>query len=598
MSTRAGDHGLPAGKLQPVAVAIALKAEGRLSEQSYTQVVSLAASIGESDSHALEVIASLSLSDEQHSGKIFDLKHLLEWLSEKTELPIQRIDPLKVDVARVTEIMSYTYAARHGILALEVTPEKVVFATCEPLHREWEGELERLTSRQCDRVLMDPVELARYAVEFYSMSRSVQKAEQQQRKAQQPSALQNLEQLTQLGRKGNLDANDQHVVSIVDWVLQYAFEQRASDIHLEPRRDMSIVRFRIDGMLHQVYEMPPTVMTAVVSRLKTLSRLDVAEKRRPQDGRLKTRNPDGTEVELRLSTMPIALGEKMVMRIFDPQALYKDLMAESLDAKERLQWLELIRSANGIVLVTGPTGSGKTTTLYSTLKALAKPELNVCTVEDPIELVEPLFNQCQVQPAIQMGFAEGIRTLLRQDPDIIMVGEIRDQETAQMAVQAALTGHLVFSTLHTNDAPSAITRLRDLGVPSYLLNATLRGVIGQRLVRKLCPHCRADKALDETIWQVAIAPWKASLPKVASEAAGCEHCRQTGFLGRLGLYELMPIGPALQTLINQEASLAQLQRGAVKAGMRQLRLNGVRAVLAKQTSLSEIIRVTPKLLGQ
>ena len=252
-------------------------------------------------------------------------------------------------------------------------------------------------------------------------------------------------------------------MQVVDWLWQYAFDQRASDIHLEPRREMGVIRFRIDGVLHTVYQLPPTVMSAMTSRIKLLGRMDVVEKRRPLDGRIKTRNPAGDEVEMRLSTLPTAFGEKMVMRIFDPETAVKDLSSLGFGQHDADRWEGLVKQPHGIILVTGPTGSGKTSTLYSTLKRLATDEVNVCTIEDPIEMIEPAFNQTQVQNVLDFGFAEGLRALMRQDPDIIMVGEIRDLETAEMAIQAALTGHLVFSTLHTNDSVSAITPLDGSG---------------------------------------------------------------------------------------------------------------------------------------
>ena len=327
------------------------------------------------------------------------------------------------------------------------------------------------------------------------------------------SALLNFEQLVELGKTGELGVDDRHVVHIVDWLLQYAFEQRASDIHLEPRRDTSLIRFRIDGVMHKVFELPTPVMTAVTSRIKILGRMDVAEKRRPQDGRIKTRSPGGREVELRLSSMPTAFGEKIVMRIFDPDIVVKEFRQLGFTSEEETIWREMVERPHGIVLVTGPTGSGKTTTLYSTLKVLATPDINVCTVEDPIEMVSPEFNQMQVHNAIDLDFAAGVRTLMRQDPDIIMVGEIRDLETAQMAVQASLTGHLVLSTLHTNDAPSALTRLLDLGVPNYLIQSTLTGVVAQRLVRTLCAHCKVEVPLDERGWAAMTHRWNLPLPE-------------------------------------------------------------------------------------
>jgi general secretion pathway protein E len=324
----------------------------------------------------------------------------------------------------------------------------------------------------------------------------------------QKKGIGNLEQMLELGHIKDPEANDQHIVNVVDWLLQYAFEQRASDIHIEPRREQGNIRFRIDGVLYTVYALPMQVLAAVTSRLKILGRMNVAEKRKPQDGRIKTKSPKGNEVELRLSTLPTAFGEKLVMRIFDPEVLLKSFEQLGLASEDLIRWKEITSNNNGIVVITGPTGSGKTTTLYSTLKSLATEEVNVCTIEDPIEMVEDSFNQMQVQENIDLNFADGVKALLRQDPDIIMIGEIRDLATAEMAIQAALTGHLVFTTLHTNDAPSAITRLLELGVPSYLIKATVVGIMAQRLVRVLCPHCKQSEAIEPDAWEALTSPWK------------------------------------------------------------------------------------------
>ncbi|HBM08496.1 MAG TPA: type II secretion system protein E, partial [Pseudomonas sp.] len=390
------------------------------------------------------------------------------------------------------------------------------------------------------------------------------------------------------------DANDAHVVNIVDWLFQYAFDQRASDIHIEPRREQGTVRFRIDGVLHNVYQFPPQVAMAVVSRLKSLGRMNVAEKRKPQDGRVKTKTPDGGEVELRLSTLPTAFGEKMVMRIFDPEVLLKGFDQLGFSAEDLRRWQSMTGQPNGIILVTGPTGSGKTTTLYTTLKQLATPEVNVCTIEDPIEMIEGAFNQMQVQHNIDLTFASGVRALMRQDPDIIMVGEIRDLETAEMAIQAALTGHLVLSTLHTNDAPSAITRLLELGVPHYLLRATLLGVMAQRLVRTLCPHCKTPIKLDADDWQALTKPWNAPLPGNAHQAVGCIECRDTGYRGRAGVYEIMLLNDAIKPLITADTDLIALRRQAFKDGMHSLRLSGAQKIAAGLSTLEEVLRVTPQ----
>jgi general secretion pathway protein E len=364
------------------------------------------------------------------------------------------------------------------------------------------------------------------------------------------------------------------------------------------------VRLRIDGVLHTVYTMPQTVMAAVTARIKLLARLDVVERRRPLDGRIKTRSPRGGEVEMRISTLPTAFGEKLVMRIFDPETTVKPVAELGFDAGDAGRWQQLMGESHGIILVTGPTGSGKTTTLYASLKRLATEAVNVCTIEDPIEMVEPAFNQTQVQPGLELGFAEGLRALMRQDPDIIMVGEIRDLETAEMAVQAALTGHLVFSTLHTNDAASAITRLIDLGVPAYLINATVIGVLAQRLVRSLCPDCKApDADLTPAVLAQALPglgalqDGLASLPLQACRAVGCETCRGTGYRGRIGLFELLMVDETIRQAnasgAGQTPDLQAIRRQALAGGLRPLRLAGIERVAQGQTTLDEVLRATP-----
>jgi general secretion pathway protein E len=393
-----------------------------------------------------------------------------------------------------------------------------------------------------------------------------------------------------------LDANDQGVVQVVDWLWQYAFDQRASDIHMEPRREQGVIRFRIDGVLHPVYQMPMGVLNAMTARIKLLGRMDIIEKRRPQDGRIKTRNPRGDEIEMRISTLPTAFGEKMVMRIFDPDNAVKDLDALGFSNHDALRWEALVKRPHGIILVTGPTGSGKTTTLYSTLKRVATEEVNVSTVEDPIEMIEPAFNQTQVQPQLDFGFPQGLRALMRQDPDIIMVGEIRDLETAEMAVQAALTGHLVFSTLHTNDAPSAVTRLMELGIPPYLINATLLGVLAQRLVRTLCKHCRArDEDTTREALGELIKPWQINGGYKPYKPVGCVDCRMTGFMGRMGLYELLVVSEGFKTRVSADPSMDALRRQAIADGMRPLRLAGALRVAEGMTVMEEVLTSTPPM---
>nr|MBL8454768.1 type II/IV secretion system protein [Zoogloeaceae bacterium] len=452
-----------------------------------------------------------------------------------------------------------------------------------------------ILKRSIRRVLANPLDIERFRVEFYNLARSVKNATRLDPQRANPIA--NFEQLVELGDNNRqFDANEQHIVRIVDWLWQYAFDQRASDIHVEPRRTLGSIRFRIDGVLHQVYQLPISVINAMTSRIKILGRMDVVEKRRPQDGRIKTRTPQGAEVELRLSTLPTVFGEKLVMRIFDPDVLVRSFAEMGFSDDDRHRWSHMTRQANGIILVTGPTGSGKTTTLYSTLKQLATPEVNVCTIEDPIEMVEEGFNQMQVQAAIDLGFADGVRALLRQDPDIIMIGEIRDLRTADMAIQAALTGHLVLSTLHTNDAPAAITRLLDLGVPPYLINATVLGVMGQRLVRTLCPHCKQRHPLgadDERDWKQLVMPFKSPLPTGVSRPVGCLECRDTGYRGRVGIYETLLMSAPLRKLVTPGADLAAIRQQAYREGMKPLRVSGALKIAEGLTTFAEVIQVAP-----
>jgi general secretion pathway protein E len=542
--------------------------------------------------HPLVSLANRGLKSARPPHHALALEELTVWLAERTGLPYLRIDPLKIDVSSVTTVMSHAYASARKILPVAVKDDVVTIATAEPFLTDWVPEIERLTRKHVTRAVANPVDIARYLNEFYNLARAVGRASKDEAQLA-GSVITNLEQLVELGRRGQLDANDHHIVSIVDWLLQYAFDQRASDIHLEPRRDKSDVRFRIDGVLHLVYQVPTPVLGAIISRLKTLGRMDVAEKRRPLDGRLKTRTPGGDEIELRLSTIPTAIGEKMVMRIFDPSVLVRTFRDLGLSDEDLKRWEGMVNQPHGIVLVTGPTGSGKTTTLYSTLKQLATPETNVCTIEDPIEMIEPSFNQMQVHPGIGLDFAGGVRALLRQDPDIIMIGEIRDFETAEMAIQSALTGHLVLSTLHTNDAASAITRLLELGVPPYLINAALLGVVAQRLVRTLCPHCKTPAPVDANAWRELVQPWKVAVPASGYAPKGCLECRNTGYLGRIGLYEMLVLTPALRKLIKPDADVAVLRAAAIKEGMETLRLAGARKVNAGLTTLDEIMRVAP-----
>ncbi|GAC1037081.1 GspE/PulE family protein [Pseudomonas sp. No.117] len=569
-----------------------LVGQQRIDQQTAEQCLLLRRGSANPQQHPLEFLAAQSVDDLSRPGRKLDLDSLTRWLAEYSGQPFYRIDPLKVDVASVTPLMSYAFAQRNKILAVAVSPDEVTVASAQPFVHSWESNLTHVLQRPIKRVVASPADITRYTQEFFRLARSVTGASAVEQKT---SGVGNFEQLVNLGASdGEPDANDAHIVNIVDWLFQYAFQQRASDIHVEPRREQGAVRFRIDGVLHTVYQFPAQVTLAVVSRIKNLGRMNVAEKRKPQDGRIKTRMAGEKEVELRLSTMPTAFGEKLVMRIFDPDVLLKSFDQLGFSADDLRRWAGMTGQPNGIILVTGPTGSGKTTTLYTTLKQLATPEVNVCTIEDPIEMVEDSFNQMQVQPNIEVTFASGVRALMRQDPDIIMIGEIRDLETAEMAIQAALTGHLVLSTLHTNDAPSSVSRLIELGVPYYLIRATVLGVMAQRLVRTLCPACKTPTELDPAAWQELTKPWNAPLPTGAMQPVGCPECRDTGYRGRAGVYEILTLSDSLRELITADTDITALRRQAFKEGMRSLRLSGAQKLAAGFTTVEEVLRVTPQ----
>jgi len=526
------------------------------------------------------------------TGKPVSVEFIVKFVAGMHGLDYLKIDPTKVNVNKVTSAVSQAYATTHKILPVAMTSDTVTFAVSNPIDTSWVDELQRILRLKVNRVHSNPVDIQRLLFEFYGVNKSIKRA-QEQHKGRSIDSILNLEQLVKLGTKGDLTADDQHIVNIVDWLFQFAFEQRASDIHLEPKRDESKVRFRIDGRLHNVYVLPTMVMGAVVSRIKILSRIDVAEKRKPQDGRIKTLSSENKEVELRVSTMPTTFGEKCVMRIFDPDAVVEEYEDLGFSTDEVKQWLQMINRPHGIVLVTGPTGSGKTTTLYSTLRKLATEEVNVSSVEDPIEMVFSELNQMQVNPKIGLEFSSGIRTLMRQDPDIIMVGEIRDLETAKMAVQASLTGHLVLSTLHTNDAPSAINRLLDLGVPDYLLRSTLAGVIAQRLVRLLCNHCKEASKVDAEAWISMVHPWNLELPDKIYHKVGCLECRNTGYHGRTGVYEIMPVTKDLRKLIKDKMPSETIAAESYRIGMQPLRLSIAHLLRSGRTSFEEALKLAP-----
>ncbi len=537
---------------------------------------------------AYELIESLHLPDARRPGDTVGELAIAEAIAADAKLEYVRIDALSLDADLIESKMSRPFARRHRMIPLEMVNGKLKVACANPYDLEAIDSFRRIAEREIQLVVASEPDLLKAITDFYGLRHSVKRAE---RDLTTGVDLGNLEQLVRMKSETEIESSDQHVVNAVEFMLQHAFESRASDIHIEPKRDQSLIRFRIDGVLHDIQTMPGVVHKAVVSRIKTMSRLDIAEKRRPQDGRIKT-SRGGREVELRVSTLPVAFGEKLVLRIFDPQVLMQDLVGLGFYPDELAVFNDFITRPHGIVLVTGPTGSGKTTTLYSALRVIANHEINVSTIEDPIEMVQEAFNQVAVQTRVGITFSSALRHILRQDPDVIMVGEIRDAETAQYATQAALTGHLVFSTLHTNDAASSISRLSDLGVERFMVSSTLTGAMAQRLVRKICPHCTTERHLSaDEVRTLRISVPQGRRVKV-KEGEGCVECRGTGYLGRTGVFEILPVDEGIKELIVEGADSPQIKREAVNRGMRTLRQSALRKLAEGVTTFEEVVRVT------
>ncbi len=537
----------------------------------------------------IELVASFRFHRADRPDVLLDEETVTRTVAEALGLPFVNLDPLSLDYRLVTESFGGPFAERHLVVAVEETPECLTLAVADPWDRELVESIGRFKGRRIHPVVATKSEILQIIVEFHGFRRSMRAAEAEFR-SDLPD-LGNLEQLYRLKGVPELDASDQPVVQAVWYLLNYALEQRASDVHVEPKREESLVRMRIDGVLHRVHRLPKPVHAAVVSRVKTLARLDIAERRLPQDGRFKTAF-EGQDVEFRVSTVPTAFGEKVVMRIFDPGVYVQDLGGLGFFPGELLVVERLLAARSGMVLVTGPTGSGKTTTLYSALHHVHSPRINVCTLEDPIEIVHEEFNQIAIQPRIGFTFATALRNLLRQDPDVIMVGEIRDRETAENAVQAALTGHLVLSTLHTNDSASAVTRLLDLDVYPFLVASVLQGVVAQRLVRRICPHCAVDEVLtEEQILALRITGAGDRKLRVR-RGAGCAKCRNTGYRGRTGVFEVLPITPRIAHLVAQRAPAAEIEKEALNDGMLTLRECAIRKMALGETTFDEVIAMT------
>ncbi len=537
----------------------------------------------------VDVLASMELEPGEGADGRLDEEAIMRAVAAELGMAFKKIDPLELDLELVTQTIPKSFALKHMVLPVESSLETITVVVYDPFNRQVLEDIERVTQKRVEALISTKSDIIKTISEFYGFKSSIAAADHQM--SRPLVDLGNLEQLTRLQPTDEISSSDQHITNAVDHLFTYGFDQRASDVHIEPKRDQTIVRLRIDGLLHTIYRIPKSVHPAILSRIKGLARMDLAEKRRPQDGRIKVER-SGKEAEIRVSTVPVAFGEKAVLRILDPDILLQDLEGLGFASADLIKYRKLIAVPNGIVLITGPTGSGKTTTLYSSLRFLVSERNNITTIEDPIEMVHEQFNQIAVKPQINLTFANILRHVLRQDPDIIMIGEMRDLETASNAVQSALTGHLVLSTLHTNDAPSAIIRLIDLGVQPFLISSTLTGVVAQRLVRKICPHC--EEAYRMRVADLAPLPLGEN-PENEVElkmGKGCLQCRNTGYLGRTGIFEVLPMSEKLGKLTNRKAPLAELQEVASEEGMLTLQQSAVDKMLRGLTTFEEVIRVT------
>src|SRR5437762_2068699 len=537
-----------------------------------------------------KAIVAMNLTDASGSGTRIDDYLLARLIAEDAGLHFFKIDTLQLDVAMVESKISRPFARKHRMVPVAVRDGKLIVSVVNPFDTVAIDSYQQMVKQDIHVVVSADSDVMGVINEQYGFRASVTKAERDMR-GDGFALISNLEQYVKLKSGSEIETSDAHIVNAVDFLLQHAYDPRASDIHIEPKREHANIRFRIDGALHEIQRVPKLVNLAITSRLKTMCRMDIAEKRRPQDGRIKTDN-QGKEVELRVSTLPTAFGEKVVMRIFDPDVLLRTVAGLGFYDDELVTFSDWIKRPHGIILVTGPTGSGKTVTLYSALKSLASPEINITTIEDPIEMVHDEFNQTSVQTKIGITFAAALRTILRQDPDIIMVGEIRDHETAENAVQAALTGHLVFSTLHTNDAATSVTRLIDLGIQPFLISSTLIGTMAQRLVRKICQDCKRNRPLtheEAGMLNLQAPPGKRIIVK---EGGGCIRCRNTGYFGRTGIFEMLPIDNTIRDLIDRSEDFLKIKEMALKRGMRTLRQSALRKLAEGMTTFEEVIRVT------
>ncbi len=506
---------------------------------------------------------------------------LMQFLAEQMDIPFVKLDDISIE-KEIIRLIPEELARDYQIIPLFKIGEQLSVATSDPLNVENIDSISKLTGMELDIVLATETDIS-YAVEvYYGKSKKMEGLSDDHIEFEQ-------DQLEKENKKDEEIIGNTKVIEAVNTMLAQSIDMGVSDIHFEPREKDVRIRFRVDGTLFENYTLPKSFQASVASRIKVMCNMDISETRKPQDGRIRFKK-DNKRVSLRVSTYPTYFGEKIVMRLLDKEKSMVDLNKLGFSPEIFRRWSELIRMPNGIILVTGPTGSGKTTTLYSTLRTLNTVSKNIITVEDPIEYELDNINQGQVNPRIGVTFSSSLRTILRQDPDIIMIGELRDQETVELAIRSALTGHLVLSTLHTNDAPSAVTRLIDMGVETYLIASTIRAVVAQRLIRVLCPHCKEPFNPPDHVLERLDIPINGKYH--FHKPVGCIQCRNTGYLGRFGLFELMVNDEKLSEMIINEASLDQLRNYAVSKGMVRLMQQGIDKATEGIVSIEEVLEIT------
>jgi general secretion pathway protein E len=543
----------------------------------------------------VEIIAAFNFKLLGGDGRLIDEELIMRTVAKEKNLPFKKLDPLDLDMDVATKTIPRNFAIRQLLLPFKMENGVVEMAVYHPDCQAELADIEQANHIKIKPYIATKSDIKRIIDEFFGFQKSISAAEDQFGVMSGGSAsidIGNLERYVKISSSKGITSSDQHIKTAVNHIFHYALEQRASDIHIEPKRNVSMIRFRIDGSLHTIYNLPKAVHSAIVARIKFLSRLDIAEKRRPQDGRIKIGEKSGKDVEIRVSTIPVSFGEKAVMRILDSELMFQQVETLGFSKRDMEVYNSFISSPHGIVLVTGPTGSGKSTTLYSTLKEISTPEKNIVTVEDPVEMVHEEFNQIAVQPLIDVTFTSILRNILRQDPDIIMIGEIRDSETAAHAVQAAMTGHLVFSTLHTNDAVSSIARLKDLGLQPFMIATSLLGCMAQRLVKTICPSCVEDfEVKGEELFKMGF-PVAESGNVVLKRGKGCRDCRGTGYKGRCGIFEIFPMSAKVKKMVADEAHTLDIQQVAIREGMTTLREDAWDKVRRGITTVEEALRVT------